>query len=100
MPTAVSLDTPTRVTLAATWKEIRYPAHARQLQITATAPLYLRWAGVVEGDALGTGYLLVPAGGTLIRYLPGCSATRPLKDAGSLYIAGTAADTCQIEVGS
>jgi hypothetical protein len=100
MPTAVALDTPTQVAATGTWWQITYPAHARGVVLQGTAAFFLRWGGVAEGDAIGTGYLGSPANGTISHWLPGSDAgRRTCPDAGDLYIAA-AVGTLQVEVTS
>lgn len=100
MPTTLALDTPQQVAATGTWVELRLPAHATYLTVQATTnPVFVRWGGVVEGAAIGTGYLSVPAGGTGSFALPGTrNGEAPRPSASSAFIAQTAVATSQVQV--
>ncbi len=99
MPTTVALDTPKQVAMTGTWVELTIPASVRGIVLTFSALGYYRWSGVAEGDAIGTGYSVAPAGMPVSRWLPGTnSGHNSTFAARSVFVAAANGATLQAEV--
>ena len=99
MATTMALDIPQQIAGTGTWWRLDYPRDARSLFIQPTAIAYVKQSGVVEGDALGTAYLSVPAAGSGGFPLDGTDdGRRPKVNAGSIFVLTAIGDTIQAVV--